>query len=85
MKRFLCSDWLPEWARWPDRTHSGFSALKIKSRGRKFSFVHFLYIPLLVFTLFGQDSGHWHRVFIKKAKKTNKLGQYTASRLTLGQ
>ena len=45
MKRFLCSDWLPERARWADRTHSRFSALKIESRGRKFSYVQFLYIP----------------------------------------
>ena len=39
------------------------------SAKRMFSFVQFLYITLLGSTLLGQDSGHWHRVFIKKQKK----------------
>ena len=69
VKRFLCTDWLPQRARWANRTRSGFSALRMKSRERKFSFVQFLYILLIGSTLFGQDSGHWHRVFIKKQKK----------------
>ena len=45
MQRILCSDWLPEQARWSDTARPGLPVLfaKVQASARKFSFVEIIF------------------------------------------
>ena len=82
MKRILCSDWLPKWARWAYLARSGLPALFPQKRN---SLVYFWpdnksFIDQACSV---KMAGYWPRSFLrfygrKKRKKRTQLDQYPA-------